>query len=185
MQSDAIQKSNAGYVFRHEVMNEWICCLVSEHMMQNDGSNAMQYATEMEKIWAAEDRKGLKLSYPATLNPHLFEYHIIDDYAYERGPDDAIVMQQQIGGMIGFTVKLVNARGRKFTGRLHRNRIRSVFDVKGKRDFNHGNRGSGLTCVNAKGKEWRFTYNEITNVRWIDLDNGNKRMEITYDDSDE
>jgi hypothetical protein len=27
----------------------------------------MQYATEMEKIWAAEDRKGLKLSYPATM----------------------------------------------------------------------------------------------------------------------
>ena len=134
---------------------------------------------EMMKIWAREDRDVFELTYPAMIEPAMDAIHHEPDkaglnaiQAHEDSMPECDLESIWLSGLIGYTVKLVNAKGKKFTGRLAYNRNRSMFDIGGK--------NSGMTVVNGNGKEWRFDRDEITSKRWIDLNNGLKRMEITY-----
>lgn len=121
----------------------------------------MQYATEMAKIWAREDKQEYNPPYPAILDPHYFEHH--------KGPYNPNgtpkCLQQRLSGMFGYEVKLIMPNGKKFVGHMHKN-----------------GRGNGLVVINRKGRMRMFDYGEITRIKWNDMPSGHKRMEITYDE---
>lgn len=183
-------KSNADYVSRHERVSNRP--LVSGHMKQEQIK--MQYKNEMQKIWAREDRKGLKLTYPMDLDPSIWEYH---KSTCDVNADDAIHLQQRLNGVFGQQVKLVNAKtGRKFIGHIRKDRIRTEqLDVRqGKRSYVRPKSKVKYQVSNARRKELyglvvtqsgstkcrRFDYDDITRIRHNRMGDGTYRMEITY-----
>ena len=152
----------------------------------------MKYLNEMMKEWAREDRKEMKLSYPATLEPHLFDYH---KRVYEINPTNAVHLPQRLNGMFGFNVRVV-INGRKFVGRLMRDRIKSepmnapmgngIDHRKSRvvnRDASKWVRNVGLIVTQAgTGKCRRFSYDDIAAIRLYELPDGTSRMEIKCDE---
>lgn len=153
----------------------------------------MKYATEMEKIWAREDRKEMKLSYPMELDPSIWEYH---KSTCNVSPDDVNHLRQRMNGMFGQTVKLVNAKtGRKFIGHIRKDRMPTdqTKRLSGRRSGNENrsrpykmhkvrNRAGLVVTQHGTTKCRRFDYDDITRVRHNRMPDGTYRMEITYNE---